>query len=113
MLVSKSEGSHKIGFFLLDYFPTFFIPAKQRTDSFSSLHYFLVSSEKSILYLSCNLQNKFVNKGKAMKLQETALTEESYDVQLSVKPIYFPMGDLFKRTYSTTGEENPYQGTIH
>lgn len=45
-----------------------------------------------------------------MKLQETALTEELYDVQLSVKPIYFPMGDLFKGIHSTTGDANSYQG---
>lgn len=46
-----------------------------------------------------------------MKLQETALTKEPYDVQPSVKPIYAPMDDLFKKIHPITGVENPYQGT--
>lgn len=45
-----------------------------------------------------------------MNLQQTALTKERYDVQLSVKPIYSLMDDLLKRLHSTTSAENSYQG---
>jgi len=107
MLVSKFGGSHKTGFFLLDDFPTFFHSYQSlSTESFSSLHYFLASSEKSILYSFCTLQNK----GKAVKLQETAVTKEPYDPQPSLKPIYSPKDDLFKRIHPTTGVESSYQG---
>lgn len=96
MLVSKFGGSHKTGFFLLDDLPTFFILTELWGLNLFP-HYFWFPLKKSILYSSCTLENRFVNKGKAMKLQETESPKEPYNVQLSVKPIYSPVDDLLKK----------------